>query len=123
MTRLGLVSLAMAFALGGCGGRDGGGGGGGGEDAGSLTCGDRTCAPGQSCCIDCDGSGMCGPPGPCPGLACMEDGGVPIACGDTTCGVGQVCCIGCDGHGSCGAPGSVCTGAGCIDAGGPPPQD
>ena len=86
------------------------------SDAGQVACGDKTCAKGQVCCIDCDGKGSCGAPGtPCPGLACppLVDGGTGTKCGDKTCGTGQVCCIDCDGKGSCGAPGTACPGLAC----------
>jgi len=98
--------------------------GGGGVDAGpGIACGSTTCAAGRVCCIDCDGTGNCGPVGTaCPGYACFPDAGPGdagpgIACGSTTCAAGQICCIDCDGAGSCGPPGSACPGFACPDAG------
>src|SRR5688572_4528617 len=84
-----------------------------------LACGDRRCATGEACCIDCDGRGTCGAPGlVCGGGACGFDGGTTdagsgLACGDTRCARGQVCCIDCNGRGTCGAPGATCTGSAC----------
>lgn len=97
------------------------------SDAGSGTvCGGTTCEPGQVCCIDCDGNGLCGPPGTgCPGLACIPpdsgtsdagstDSGTGVACGTTTCTLAQACCIDCDGSGVCVAPGAPCPGVACM---------
>jgi endosialidase-like protein len=84
----------------------------------AQVCGDTTCAPGQACCIDCDGRGTCGGPGLlCPGTACGTVDGGTLACGDASCGGDQVCCIDCNGHGTCGTPGTTCAGAGCLCGG------
>jgi hypothetical protein len=123
------VALAWTAVLAvGCGGSGGGrtDSGGGGTDAGSGTvCGGTTCDPGQICCIDCNGSGLCGPPGTaCPGDACLPpdsgtsdggatDAGAGVVCGATTCTTEQTCCIDCDGSGSCVTPGAPCPGAAC----------
>ena len=131
MTRRSMHRVAWVFsgciglALAGCGGdRPAPSDGGARIDAGGIACGSSTCAVGQVCCIDCDGTGLCGPPGTaCAGLACPPDAGTDagggVACGATTCGAGQTCCVDCDGSGSCVAPGGACAGPACP----PPPVD
>lgn len=63
---------------------------GGAADASTvgMQCVDRVCDPGQTCCIDCDGAGMCiAPGGECPGHAC----GCPTECGDYCDGAPAEC--------------------------------
>lgn len=75
-----LLSLALA-----CNGDSGPTDGGTQTDSGGLRCGTKTCATGQVCCLDCDGTGSCVAPGsPCPGLACPQprDGGADGPLGD-----------------------------------------
>jgi len=93
------------------------------EPPAGIMCGEARCAGGETCCIDCDGRGLCGPPGTaCAGFACFVDSGggdagEGISCGGTRCAAGQVCCIDCDGRGNCGPPGSSCAGTACLDSG------
>src|SRR5262249_13266771 len=76
---------------------DAGTDGGAGSDGGTGTqCGQLTCAGEQVCCIDCNGRGMCGPPGThctgggcgcgTPGQACCTQG--------AACQTGLNCCAG-----------------------------
>jgi len=119
-----LAVLAVQLAAAGCDCRHGPAATDSG--AGGVSCGALTCAPAQVCCIDCDGTGTCGPPGSvCPGAACpapdagagadagVSDAGTGITCGAATCAPGQICCIDCDGTATCDAPGAACTGPGC----------
>jgi len=79
-------------------------------DAGAvMSCGSTTCASGKVCCVDCDGTGLCGPPGTaCLGAACRPPDGGPAADGATSCGTeGNICCATGD---PCGAGMTCCSG-------------
>jgi hypothetical protein len=72
-----------------------------GSDAGTtgdagINCGNVTCGANQVCCLDCNQSGTCGPPGtPCSGSACIRCGlNGAACCAQAMCDPGLTCCVG-----------------------------